>query len=447
VAPLADGGSPITGYIITPSTGNPVTVGNVLSTTITGLASGTAVTFTVVAINAIGATPNPPTTTPVTPTSTITVPGAPRNITVVAGVNSATVSWDAPLSNGGSAITGYTITPSVGNPVTVGNVLTATLTGLAGGTAVTFTVVAINAVGGTPNPPTTTPVTPTAPGAGPPSSVLGVTGIPGVGSAIISWSPPISNGGSPITGYKVICIPDNKRPNLAGPNDRSLEVRGLKNGIPVFFTVVALNAYGQSDSIVLTPNTLPGMPLVTAVRGGSGIINLNWKVKQNPINPITGYIVTLVSPLPAPQSMVLPTPLVTATGGSVSISGLTNGNPYVFLVQSVASIGRSVGGLSKAVIPASLPGPPTSFSGITAVASAWLTWAPPVNTGGLPITGYTIIYSVFGVVKIVNLRLVTSAIIRGLTNGTPYSFTIQANTSAGASIPTAPVTVTPSLTT
>jgi len=443
VAPLADGGSPITGYIITPSIGNPVTVGNVLSATITGLASGTAVTFTVTAINAIGATPNPPTTTPVTPTSTITVPGAPRNVTVVAGANSATVSWDAPLSNGGSAITGYTVTPSVGNPVTVGNVLTATLTGLAAGTSVTFTVVAINAVGGTPNPPTTTPVTPTAPGAGPPSSVLGVTGIPGVGSAIISWSPPISNGGSPITGYKVICIPDNKRPNLAGPNDRSLEVRGLKNGIPVSFTVVALNAYGQSDSIVLTPNTLPSMPVVTAVRGGSGTINLNWKAKQNPTNPITSYLVTLVSPLPAPQSMVLPTPLVTATGGSVSISGLTNGNPYIFLVQSVASIGRSVGGLSKAVIPASLPGQPTSFSGITAVSSAWLTWAPPVNTGGLPITGYTIIYSVFGVIKILNVKVVTAAIIKGLTNGTSYSFTIQTNTLAGASTPSAPVVVTP----
>jgi hypothetical protein len=445
-APLSDGGSPVTGYVITPSIGSAVTVGNVLTATITGLASGTAITFTVTAINAIGGSPNPPTTTPVTPTPTITVPGAPRNLTVIAGANSAIVSWDAPLSNGGSPITGYTVTPSVGSPVTVGNVLTATLTGLAGGISVTFTVVAINSAGGSSNPPTTTPVTPTAPGAGPPSSVLGVTGIPGVGSAIISWSPPISNGGSPITGYKVICVPDNKRPNLAGPNDRSLEVRGLKNGMPVVFTVVALNAYGQSDSIVLTPNTLPSMPVVTAVRGGSGTINLIWKAKQNPTNPITSYLVTLVSPLPAPQSMVLPTPLVTATGGSVSISGLINGNSYVFLVQSVASIGRSVGGLSKAIIAASLPNPPTSFSGITAVSSAWLTWVAPTNTGGLPITGYTIIYSVFGVIKIVNVKLVTAVIIKGLTNGTAYSFTIQTNTSAGASTPTAPVIVTPSLT-
>lgn len=444
-APLSDGGSPVTGYIITPSIGSPVTVGNVLTATITGLASGTAITFTVTAINATGASPNPPTTTPVTPTAPAMAPGSPRNIIVVAGTNSATVSWDAPLSNGGSPITGYTVTPSVGNPVTVGNVLTATLTGLAGGTSVTFTVVAINAVGGSPNPPVSTPVTPTAPGAGPPSSVLGVTGIPGVNSVTVSWSPPISNGGSPITGYKVICVPDNKKPNLAGPDDRSLVIRGLKNGTPVVFTVVAINAYGQSDSVILTPNPLPNMPVVTAVRGGSGVINLSWTAKPIIASPITSYLVTLVSPLPAPQSMVLPTPLVTSAGGSVSISGLTNGNSYIFLVQSVASIGRSVGGLSKPLIAASLPNPPTAFSGFTAVSSAWLTWVAPTNTGGLPITGYTIIYSVFGVIKIVNLKVVTATIIKGLTNGTPYSFTIQTNTSVGASASSAPVVVTPGL--
>jgi titin len=326
--------------------------------------------------------------------------------------------------------------------VTVGNVLTANITGLPSETSVTFTVSAINSFGGSSNTPVSPPVIPT----GRPSSVLGVSGVPGVASALISWSPPLSNGGSPITGYKVLCVPDNKKPNLVGPNDRSLVITGLKNGALTTCTVVAINAAGQSDSVSFTPNPLPGVPKVTAVRGASGAINLSWTANPANLNsPITGYAVSLVSPLPAPAGMIIPTPTVTPTGGSVSVLGLTNGNAYVFSVKSVSIIGQSVGGLSKVVTAAALPDAPTSFVGTKGVASAGLSWVAPTNTGGLPLTGYIITYTLAGVVKTVALKLVTSAIIKGLVNGTSYSFTIQAITLAGASAQSSPVTVTPGL--
>ena len=278
---------------------------------------------------------------------------------------------------------------------------------------------------------------------GPPSSVLGVTVVPGVASATISWSAPISDGGSPITGYKVICVPDNKKPNTAGPNARSLVITGIKNGVSTKCTVVALNALGQSDSVTLTPYPLPGAPKVTAVRGASGVINLTWVAKaSNAASPITGYVVSLVSPA-APESMVIPTPLVTPTGGSVSVSGLTNGSNCVFSVRSVSSIGQSAASLSKAVIAASLPDAPASFVGTRAVASAELRWVAPTNTGGLPILGYTISYTEAGVVKTIKLKAVTSTIVKKLVNGTEYSFTIKAVTLFGSSLPTAPVVVTP----
>jgi hypothetical protein len=442
-APASNGGSAITGYTVSPSLGSPVTVGNVLTATLTGLANGTNLTFTVVAINSVGGSSTSQTSPSVTPMGP---PGAPTGITAVAGTNSAIVSWVAPVSNGGSAITGYTVTPSVGSAVTVGNVLTTTVSGLASGTGVTFTVVAINAVGGSATSPVSPSITPNSPTSGPPSAVLGVTGVAGNASATISWSPPISNGGSTITGYKVISDADRKRQYIAGPDARSLLVTGVKNGVRAIYTVVAVNAAGQSDSVALTSYPLPGSPTnIRAIRGASGVINLSWAARASHVSsPITGYVVSLVSPLPAPVGMVIPTPTVLSTGGSVSVSGLTNGASYVFSVKSVSSISQSrTSRFSKAVIVASRPDMPTSFSGVKGVVSASLSWLAPVNTNGFPITGYKISYIVSGLIKHLHVKAVNSAIIRGLANGTEYSFTIAAITLAGTSDPSSPITVTP----
>ena len=87
------------------------------SDTVTGLTNGTAYTFTVAAINSVGTGPASAASNSVTPTDPRhTVPGAPTIGTATAGNASATVTWTAPASNGGSAITGYVITPSSGSP-------------------------------------------------------------------------------------------------------------------------------------------------------------------------------------------------------------------------------------------------------------------------------------------------------------------------------------------
>lgn len=77
-----------------------------------------------------------------------TVPGAPVIGTVTAGDASATVSFTAPASNGGSAITGYTATcTAAGSLVKSGTASPITVTGLTNGTAYTCSVTATNAVG------------------------------------------------------------------------------------------------------------------------------------------------------------------------------------------------------------------------------------------------------------------------------------------------------------
>lgn len=76
-----------------------------------------------------------------------TAPGAPTAVSAVAGDSSADVSFTAPSSNGGSAITSYEVTSSPGSITATGSGSPISVSGLTNGTAYTFTVKAINAIG------------------------------------------------------------------------------------------------------------------------------------------------------------------------------------------------------------------------------------------------------------------------------------------------------------
>ncbi len=149
-APASNGGSAITGYtaISNPAGGvdsNAGTTGT--SHVVTGLTNGTPYTFTVTAKNVIGTGPASAASNSVTPA---TVPGAPTIGHATAGNALATVTFSAPASNGGSAITGYTAisNPAGGVDSNAGSTSTShVVTGLTNGTSYTFTVTAKNAIG------------------------------------------------------------------------------------------------------------------------------------------------------------------------------------------------------------------------------------------------------------------------------------------------------------
>lgn len=81
-----------------------------------------------------------------------TVPDPPTIGTATAGDAQVTVTWSAPSTDGGSPITGYVVTPSIGGVVQApvaspGTGTSKTVTGLTNGTTYTFTVAAVNDVG------------------------------------------------------------------------------------------------------------------------------------------------------------------------------------------------------------------------------------------------------------------------------------------------------------
>lgn len=78
------------------------------------------------------------------------VPGTPWDVTATAGLDgTATVSWEAPGYDGGSAVTGYVVRTSTGAEHAASS-SPFTVTGLANGTTYTFRVKAVNVIGAGP---------------------------------------------------------------------------------------------------------------------------------------------------------------------------------------------------------------------------------------------------------------------------------------------------------
>lgn len=168
-APVADNGSAIDNYVLTQASSatGPFSLSSgscrgttSLTCTITGLQNGSSYYFKLHAHNANGWSEPSAVTMAVVPR---TVPGAPTEVSGSPGNNSATVSWLAPGSDGGSPVTSYTVSSSPGGFSCTTSTRTCTVTGLTNGNAYTFTVSATNAAGTGAASIASAPVVPVAP--------------------------------------------------------------------------------------------------------------------------------------------------------------------------------------------------------------------------------------------------------------------------------------------
>ncbi|MFY1829890.1 FG-GAP-like repeat-containing protein [Myxococcus fulvus] len=334
-----DGGAPITSYTVTASPGGHSVTVSEPSAIVTGLQNGQPYTFTVRATNAVGDSASSEPSAPVTPS---TVPDAPTEVLASISHSWVSVRWTAPAFDGGSALTGFTVSAldsegveratKVSDPSATEVLFDA----LIAGQPYTFVVRASNAHGDSaPSEPSEVMVPPVVPGA--PESVVASAG---VGSLTVEWWPPWWTGASEVTAYRVTPYRAGvaQTPITVGAQVRTVTFTGLPRATKYRATVVAVNALGESDASALsneaTTLDIPSEPLqLRAVALGSGRVRVSWAPpKTDGGSPITRFTVRV---FPGEFTVT-----AEADATSVTVHGLETVRPYAFEVTATNAVGE-----------------------------------------------------------------------------------------------------------
>ena len=339
------------------------------------------------------------------------VPDAPGRLTAEArGRSAIELDWTRPSSSGTSPVTGYLIEwSSTGTgrwrslETNTGSTTTRyTDTGLSPGTTRYYQVAAISAAGTSTwsNVARATTDDLTVPGV--PTSLSAAAPVVGGSDRIrLTWRAPASNGGSPITGYRIEWRSPTGTPGwtflVPGPTGTATTYlhTGLAPNTTLFYRVRALNAQGQGNYSNAVRGTTraapPSQPQnLRAHAKGPNSITLAWDEPAiDGGERITGYTIRR-----GPKDgTLIPIQANTApTATTFTDTGLEPATVYRYQVAAINSV--DTGDWSFEAQTETHPDVPDAPFSLTARAVGTsridLSWSAPRNTGGAPILGYRI---------------------------------------------------------
>jgi prepilin-type N-terminal cleavage/methylation domain-containing protein len=371
-APSGTGGSPITDYDVSWTTdgstwSSPTATGSTTTSfALSNLNPGTAYTFRVRAVTALGAGSWSQSSAAHTATTT---PNAPASVSAKASAEKIVISWAAVAGTAAAPVTGYrvfvdgqqacqvvdTSCESVNRAARTGYSIQVATYGSAGQGPLTPAVVI------------TTMSEPTALAA----SWATAT------SASFSWQQPAETGNDSITGYSIEYRPTGSETWFATTASSSpASLTGLTALAEYELRVRAENSVGFSpfETITLAPPQPPSTPVGFNGTASSGKVALAWTEPSSEI-PLTGYTITVfdVDGISAPRGYQgEPTIAVQATATTHTVAGLSNGYGYVFTVTATSDAGSSA---AATTAPIYLPYTPlASVVGYTAntTPAGWL---------------------------------------------------------------------------
>ncbi|MCY0996861.1 glycosyl hydrolase family 18 protein [Myxococcus sp. MISCRS1] len=173
--------------------------------------------------------------------------------------------------------------------------------------------------------------------------------------ALVTWTPPTSDGGHPLLYYVVRCDPACGGA-IVSASERQATVLGLNNGFKYLFKVSGVNARGEGDaslpSVPVVPQpgmsipnpTTPGQPRSVRATPGNGAVFVSWLAPASfGGRALKHYLVTAE---PGGHSVT-----VDVKAGSANVPGLPNGKPHTVTVRAVNDVGEGPGAQVGPVTP------------------------------------------------------------------------------------------------
>jgi hypothetical protein len=199
------------------------------------------------------------------------------------------------------------------------------------------------------------------------------------------------------------------------------------------FPTNSSNATNYWVDVKFTPTAAPGTPSsVTAIAAGKTSVDVRWTAPSTGGAP-TSYKITPYIGTTAQTALAVTT---SAPASSKTVAGLTTGTTYSFSVQAINPAGSgTASSRSNTVTPlnAVIPTAPLDVTAKPATRAAQVDWDAPESNGDSTLTGYVVTPYVGTTAQAATTVSAanTSATVSDLTNGSAYTFKVQAVNGVG----------------